>query len=118
MTSYINDPKFVQKWLRIRRHLTTTAYVYETYSQLAIKTQSVTLYLSKNSDKMRLYSHLDWVHYTAQHLAKAIDLDQVTAYYEIQMQNPLSDPNVWSNQDFEQMLKSYYAARAGRASLI
>lgn len=76
------------------------------------------IYLAKNSIKFRIKSHLDWAWYTPQTLAQAIDNNIVDVYYEIMLKHINSDPNIWKDKDFEMELKSYYAARAERASLI
>ncbi len=76
------------------------------------------IYLAKNSTKFRIRSHLDWSWYTPQTLAQAIDADTVDQYYEIMLNHVNSDPNIWKNTDFEMELKTYYAARVGRADLL
>lgn len=113
-----NDVKLFRKWKAIEKHLVTSPNYNEYTGILCIHTASHTVYVAKNSDKMRLKSHLDWVHYRAKELALAIDLDMVDAYYEIMFKDPQSDPNQWRDSDFEMMLKSFYATRAGRAELL
>jgi hypothetical protein len=117
MTSIYNAA-LIQKWFRIRRHLKTAYTAYEANGILTIPTNSHSIYIAKNSEKMRLKSHLDWVWYTPKQLAYAIDNNCVDAYYEIMLSHVNSDPNQWKDLNFEQELKSFYAARVGRASLI
>ena len=81
-------------------------------------TPSDKLYLAKKSNKFRLKSYLDWAWYSPKTLALSIDNDDVGVYYESQLNHVNSDPNIWKHWDEEQDLKFYYAARAGRASLI
>jgi len=114
----IYDQKLLRIWLGIRRHLTTNVTVYESNGLLSMDTASQRIYIAKNSQKMRLKSHLDWVYYTPKNLAQAIDLDLVDAYYELMFNDPNSTDNQWQDGNFEQYLKTFYAARAGRAELI
>jgi hypothetical protein len=113
-------PDAIQKWMRIRRHLTTnTAKFYDNEGRpAAIQTPKNTIYISKTNDKFRLKSHLDWAWYSPKTLAAAIDADDLDLYYQTQLSHQNSDPNIWRRWDEEQDLKSYYAARVGRASLI
>jgi hypothetical protein len=113
--SFIKDPLLQQRWQRIKIHLHTTPKVYDYNGILSINKH---IYLAKKTTKMRIKSHLDWVWYTPKTLARAIDTDTVEEYYEIMMQHVNSDPNVWNDHDFEMELKSYYASREGRASLL
>jgi hypothetical protein len=110
----------IHKWIKIRRHLTTNhAKFYDLPRGLAtIDTSKTRFYISKTDDKFRLRSHLDWAWYSPKTLAAAIDGDDLDLYYETQLHHQNSDPNIWKRYDEEQDLKSYYAARAGRASLI
>lgn len=107
-----------QKWLRIRRHLTTNQVKFYDQSLTTLVTPTNKIYISKTSDKFRLKSYLDWAYYTPKTLAAALDADDLDLYYTIQLRNVASDPNIWKRWDEEQDLKFYYAARAGRASLI
>ena len=111
----INDDKFRWKFMSIKKHDTTTLLANEFHSVLAINKD---IYIAKNSNKFRLRSHLDWAWYTPLTLAQAIDSNTVDEYYEIMLNNINSDPNIWKDSDFEMELKSYYAARVGRASLL
>lgn len=111
----INDDKFRWKFMSIKKHATTTLLANEFHSVLAINKD---IYIAKNSNKFRLRSHLDWAWYTPLTLAQAIDSNTVDEYYEIMLNNINSDPNIWKDSDFEMELKSYYAARVGRASLL
>lgn len=107
------------KWIKIRRHLTNPSTVrFYDQSLATIATANNKLYISKTSDKFRLKSHLDWAYYTPKTLAFAINNNDVDVYYEQQLKHQNSDPNIWKRWDEEMDLKSYYAARAGRASLI
>jgi hypothetical protein len=101
--------------MAIKKHITTTITANEFHSVLAINKD---IYIAKKSCKFRLRSHLDWAWYTPKSLAQAIDNNTVESYYEIMLANINSDPNVWKDTDFELELKSFYAARAGRANLI
>jgi hypothetical protein len=111
----IRDQQLRWRWQAINQHLARVPDVIEYRGMLMINDQ---FYICKNSSKMRLKSHLDWVHYTPRTLAQAIDQQQVPVYYEFMMQDHRSDPNVWNDRDFEMQLKSFYAARAGRCSPI
>lgn len=116
MSQYINDVKLYRRWAAIAKYLTTTKHnVSEYRGMLGYNKQFL---LSKHSTKMRLLSHLDWVHYTPKELAHAIESGTIEQYYEQKLQDGRSDPNVWKRTDEEHELKSKYAARAGRASLI
>lgn len=114
----IYDKTLAQKWLRIKRRLTTQCTAYEANGMLTISTNQHTVYIAKNSEKMRLKSHLDWVYYEPKSLSYAIDHNIIDAYYELMMKHSLSDPNQWKDFDYEMELKSFYASRAGRAILI
>lgn len=109
----------ISKWMSIRRHLANpNAVKFYDYNLATVVTPNNKLYISKTSDKFRLKSHLDWAWYSPKTLAVAIDAHDVDVYYEHQLHHQNSDPNIWKRWDEEQDLKSYYAARAGRASLI
>ena len=112
---YIKDFKLRAKYDAIKKHATSTINVVEHYGILTLNKD---IYLAKNSTKFRLRSHLDWAWYTPQTLAQAIDFGTVDQYYEIMLNHVNSDPNVWKNTDFEMELKTYYAARIGRANLL
>lgn len=112
---FINDQKLYWHWLAISKHLTTQPNVIERNHYLQINDN---IYIAKNSSKMRLKSHLDWCWYTAKTLAQAIDTNTVEEYYEVMLEDCRSDPNLWRDKDVELELKSFYAARANRASLI
>jgi hypothetical protein len=107
-----------QKWHRIRKHLTTTHTRFYDQSLTTLVTPNSKIYISKTSDKFRLKSYLDWAYYTPKTLAAALDNDDLELYYQVQLGHKKSDPNIWKRWNEEQDLKSYYAARAGRASLI
>lgn len=111
----IRDPQLWYRWRAIESHLTSRVQLQEYTGILKINQN---IFIAKNSSKMRLQSHLDWAWYTPKTLADAIDGQSVEAYYEIMLKDVRSDPNVWRDIDFEMELKSYYAHRAGRASLI
>ena len=112
---YIKDHKYRAIYNAIKFHATTKFSVVEFHSVLTINKH---IYLAKNSNKFRLRSHLDWAWYTPKTLAYAIDTDTVESYYEVMLTHCNSDPNIWKDTDFEMELKSFYAARVGRASLL
>lgn len=114
-TPFIGDIKLWSRWAAISKHLTTTPTIIERTGYLEINRMC---YISKNSSKMRLKSHLDWCHYTPKTLAQAIDSNDIESYYEIMLNDVRTDPNVWKDVDFEMELKSHYAARVGRANCI
>jgi len=103
------------KYSAIKNHCTTTLTFAEYNGILRINKD---IYIAKNSVKFRLKSHLDWAWYTPKTLANAIDTDTIESYYEIMLNDINSDPNVWKHLDFEMELKSFYAARVGRANII
>lgn len=111
----ISDQMLYFRWKNIHKYLTTEPSVIEYNGILMFNDQ---FYLAKNSSKMRLKSHLDWCWYTPKTLADAIDNNSIEQYYELMLRDVRSDPNNWKDSDLEQTLKSYYAARIGRASLI
>lgn len=116
MTSFINDKALYRVWARIAKYLTSTTHnVVEYRGMLGYNKQFL---LAKHSAKMRLLSHLDWVHYTPKELANAINNNTVEEYYEQKLLDNRSDPNVWKRPSEEHELKAKYAARAGRASII
>jgi len=112
---YINDQSLRWRWLAIKKHLTSNPSIIEHNGILTINGE---FYIAKNSPKMRLKSHLDWCWYTPKTLATAIDTNTVDSYYEIMLSDVRSDPNLWKDKDIEMELKTYYAERNGRASLI
>lgn len=112
---WINNPLLRNKWAAIKRHLTTNPPIREYRGLLKI---NECCYIAKNTTKMRLYSHIDWCFYTPKTLADAIDNNTIDVYYEIMLKDIRSDPNIYKDKDFEMELKSFYAARAGRASLL
>lgn len=107
-----------RKWLGIRRHLTTNHTRFYDRTLATVITPQSKIYISKTSNKFRLKSYLDWAWYSPRTLAQAIDRDDLEVYYTQQLSHNNSDPNVWNCWDEEQTLKSYYAARAGRGSII
>ena len=111
----IQDKALYFRWAAIKRHLSTTVDINEYNGILRI---ADCCYIAKSTAKMRLKSHLDWCWYTPKTLAQAIDSNTIEVYYEIMLKDVRSDPNVWKDSDFELELKSFYAARVGRASLI
>jgi hypothetical protein len=111
----VQDKKLYWRWAPIKRHLAQTIGISEYQGILRIGKD---IYIAKNSSKFRIRSHLDWAWYTPKTLAQAIDNNTVDQYYEIMLTDVRSDPNVWKDSDFELELKSFYAARVGRASLI
>lgn len=111
----IEDFKLYCRWKPIHKHLTKPARYIERRGFLEVNSL---FYIAKNSNKMRLVSHLDWCHYDAQDLAQAMDNNTVEQYYEQQLLDSRSDPNQWKDTDKEMELKTHYAARIGRASKI
>ena len=111
----INDRHLYFRWAAIKKHLTTQPRIAEHNGILTINKD---YYIAKNSSKMRLRSHLDWCWYTPKTLAQAIDSGTVESYYEIMLNDIRSDPNLWKDRDIEMELKSFYAQRVDRASLI
>jgi hypothetical protein len=111
----VQDKKLYWRWAPIKRHLARPVGISEYQGILTIGKD---IYIAKNSSKFRIRSHLDWAWYTPKTLAQAIDNNTVDQYYEIMLTDVRSDPNVWKDSDFELELKSFYAARVGRASLI
>ena len=112
---FVKDFTLRSKFAKIRQHLQNDIIATE-YNGILVLNK--TIYIAKNSVKFRIKSHLDWAWYTPQTLAQAINNDDIESYYEIMLQNVKSDPNVWKDIDFEISLKTYYAARANRASII
>jgi len=109
------DEKYRWRYLAIKKHITGNLSATEYHSALVLNKD---IYIAKNSMKFRLKSHLDWAYYTPKTLADAINNNTVESYYEIMLNDVNSDPNVWKDSDFELTLKSFYASRAGRASLL
>jgi hypothetical protein len=112
---YIKDHKLRSRYDAIKKHASSTISVVEHYGTLTLNKD---IYLAKHSTKFRLRSHLDWAWYTPKTFAQAIDSNTVDSYYEVMLNDIHSDPNVWKDTDFEMELKSFYAARVDRASLI
>lgn len=114
---YINDRILYRKWQAISALLLSNTHKLKVSAQnmLIVNNQFI---LAKSKEKMRLVSQLDWVHYTPADLAQAINTNTVDAYYEQQLNDSLSDPNVWKRHHEEMELKSFYAQRSGRASEI
>ena len=112
---FITDQQLYWRWHPVQRYLTCQPQVSEYRGMLAIDRK---FYLAKKSSKMRLLSHLDWCWYTPKTLAQAINNDTVEEYYEVMLRDVRSDPNEWKDKNLEQELKSFYAARVGRASLL
>jgi hypothetical protein len=111
----INDKQLYFRWVAIKKHLTTQPDIAEYKGILAINDN---YYIAKNSSKMRIRSHLDWCWYTPKTLAQAIDSGTVESYYELMLNDVRSDPNLWKDRNFEMELKSLYAYRAGRATVL
>ena len=111
----IDDFKLYCRWKPISKHLTISPRYSESSGMLDVNNQ---FYIAKNSNKMRLKTHLDWCYYDAQDLAQAMNNNTVEQYYEQQLLDSRSDPNQWKDTDKEMDLKTHYAARVGRASKI
>jgi hypothetical protein len=113
--TWVQDQQLAWRWMSIKHHMTRYHNIREYKGQLVINNL---VFLAKHSSKMRLKSHLDWSWYTPKTLAQALDNNTIEQYYEIMLKDIRSDPNQWNDKQLEAELKSYYAARAGRASLI
>lgn len=100
-----------RRWRKIQQHLNTTPRVVEAYGKLKINDL---FYVAQGSQKMRLYSYLDWVYYEPQQLAQAMNMGSVEQYYMGQLDDPQSPHNQWKRTQQELELKTYYAERAGR----
>lgn len=111
----IMDPMLSKRWALVHKHLHNPVDVTECNYLLRINKQ---IFVAKKSSKFRLLSHLDWAWYTPKTLATAIDQNTVEQYYEFMLCDHRSDPNIWNDRQLEMELKSFYAARIGRASLI
>jgi hypothetical protein len=111
---YIKNFKLRSRYDAIKKHLTTKVDVAE-YDILMLNNN---IYIAKNSMKFRLKSHLDWAWYTPRTIAQAIDAGTIESYYEIMLNDINSDPNVWKDIDLEMSLKTFYAARINRASIL
>jgi len=114
---YIPDVALYKKWQAISKYLTKTGHTLKVSSQSMLIVNKQFL-LAKSKPKMRLVSQLDWVHYTDNELAQAINTNTVESYYEQQLKSANSDPNIWKRHSEEMDLKSYYAVRSGRADAI
>lgn len=114
----IQHKELKEIWFRISRYLSTPVEAFENFGTLTIRFADQTIYIARKSKKMRLKSHLDWVYYTPKTLAHAINHNCVESYYETMMNHIHSDPNKWNDHDFEMKLKSFYAEKVGRLSLI
>jgi hypothetical protein len=112
---FIKDFTLRYKFSQIYQHLQNNIIAVQ-YNGILVLDKNI--YIAKNSVKFRIKSHLDWAWYTPQTLAQAINNDDIESYYEIMLENINSDPNVWKDNDFEMTLKTYYAARINRASII
>lgn len=112
---FIQDKLLYRRWQDIAKLFTGSHTYREGEGYLIIDEQFI---IAKWKTKMRLISHLDWVHYTPQALAAAMDTNTVCEYYEWQHKDPNSDPNIWLDKIKEQDLKVYYAQRIGRANQI
>lgn len=114
-TRMISDPLLRRRWQLIKQHLTRPVQIQQQKKLLLI---NGLYYIATNRSIMRIKSHLDWVVYTPQDLAQALDTGTVDAYYEQQMANPLSPGDDWRDKQKEMDLKTYYAQRVGRADFI
>jgi hypothetical protein len=112
---FIQDRALYFRWIAIHKHLASTVDITEYPGYIAICKD---IYIAKHSPKFRLRSHLDWAWYTPRTIAQAIDLNAIDQYYEIMLADARSDPNLWKDNHEEMILKSFYAARAGRCNLL
>ena len=113
--AYIDDVWLYSKWQQILKHLANSHTYAQVQHGLLIDKQFI---IAKRSSKFRLCSQLDWAHYRAKDLAQAMNQSTVDQYYEQQLTSLRSDPNIWNDLQKEMELKTFYAARAGRASKI
>ena len=111
----IHDLFLYHRWRPIQKYLRGPHHYRESNGLLLIDD---VFFIAKNSSRMRLKSHIDWVHYTAKTLAEAMNQDRVPEYYESQMRDPRSPANQWARSHQEQELKTRSAHRAGRANWI
>jgi hypothetical protein len=114
----VSDPQLYRRWKAIKTHLNGHQTFTEYRGVLKMQVNGVEFYIAKTSPKMRLRSHLDWSWYTPKTLAQAINSATVDTYYEIMLNDVRSDPNQWKDRDFEMQLKSHYAAKANRATVL
>jgi hypothetical protein len=113
--SWIKDKHLWSRWNHIKQYLSGRQMLREINNQLLVNDE---FFLAKHSPRMRLKSHLDWVHYRARDLARAIESGSIPVYYEQQMKSTNSPHNQWQDQHQEHELKTHYAHRAGRANWI
>lgn len=111
------------KIMSIRRNMLNpdaiNFYQYKGRGMITITdSQGNKIYITKNSKKFRPKSQIDWAWYDSNDLANALETNTTDKYYEQQLRDPRSDPNNWHDKSEEMTIKSYYAARSGRASLI
>jgi len=111
----VQDKQLYWRWSPIKIHLSRSVPIQEYRGILRIDKD---IFIAKHSSKFRIRSHLDWAWYTPKTLAQAINNNTVDQYYEIMLADVRSDPNEWKDLDFEQELKSFYAARVGRCSIV
>jgi hypothetical protein len=114
----IDDKQLYFRWTAIKKHLQNAYTFSEHRGILSITVGEVEFYIAKHKPKMRLKSHLDWSWYTPKTLAQAMDSASVEEYYEHMLLDCRSDPNQWKDLDLEMSMKTYYAARASRASIL
>jgi len=105
-------PRLPNNLKQISKAVTRKDVFYINNQLSTIALPQVKIYLTNTSMKFRLKGHLDWVYYTDQSLADAINLDCVEVYYEIMLSHIKSDPNIWKDNQFEEDLKTHYANRA------
>jgi len=111
----IQDTQLYWRFASIKKYLKINPIVREGNGYLEINN---ICYIAKNSNKMRLISHLDWCHYDAKDIADAINTGTLEEYYEQQLKDSQSDSNIWKDIDKEMELKTVYAVRSKRASKI
>jgi len=116
----IDDQILKNRWIKIRRHCLNHKISVEEFKGLleCVTTNNLTFYITKHSTKFRLKSHIDWAWYEPKSLAQALTNNTLEQYYEIMLKDIHSDPNEWRDKDLEMTLKTHYAHRAGRCSLI
>jgi len=114
----INNPILLRKWVAIKRHVSKVVAASEYKGMIRVNNNDTVFYIAKNAQKIRPKSFLDWCHYEPADLAHAIATDTVLEYYEYQLLDVKTTPNVWKRKDEEHEIKAFYAAREHRAELI
>ena len=112
-TPFIADKILYSRWAAINKHLSIVPHLQVFTGLLKICSEGG-FYIAKNKTKFRPIGVLDWAHYTPAGLATAIETQSLETYYQAQLLDAKSDPNVWSDPVVEAQLKDYYLKRAGK----